>query len=355
MPVVQPTKECSLKLVVQIPCYNETQTLEATVAGIPRKIPGVDEVNILVIDDGSRDGTAELACHLGVDMVVRHRRNRGLAAAFRTGICAALRMGADIIVNTDGDNQYYGGDIPELIEPILNGTADIVIGDRQTDRHTEFSWTKRLLQRWGSRFVGWLGNVDIPDAVSGFRAISSDAAMGVVIHGRFSYTTELIIHSSYRGLAVVSVPIRTNRTTRPSRLFRSIPEFLLQSGMTMLRAYTMYHPLRVFLSFGLLFSVTGMIPILRFLILVLSGNGAGHIQSLVIGGTCLTMGVLCGMFGAVAELQANNRRLSEAIFEQLNRTKDAGTNPSANTVVQPHCGCCCGGEDRPQPIARQST
>lgn len=328
-----------MKLVVQIPCYDEAQTLEQTIAAVPRKIAGIASVSVLVIDDGSQDGTAELARQFGADMVVRHRRNRGLAAAFRTGIATALRMGADIIVNTDGDNQYCGADIPNLIEPILNGKADIVIGDRRTGDSSEFTWLKRLLQRWGSRFVSWLGKVEVPDAVSGFRAISSEAAMGLVIHGRFSYTTEMIIHAGCRGLAVTSVPVRTNGQMRPSRLFRSIPEFLMRTGATLVRAYAMYHPLRVFLSIGCVFAAIGLAPIVRFLIFVFGGNSAGHIQSLVIGGTCLTMGVMCVLCGIVAELQANNRRLSETILERLTRAEHATLEESTSSAGTTQATC----------------
>lgn len=308
-----------MKLVVQIPCFNEAEVLPRTLAEIPRTIDGIDEVAVLVIDDGSHDQTSAIARAHGVDVVVRHGRNRGLAAAFRTGIDAALRLGADIIVNTDADNQYCGDDIRNLVQPIIRGEADVVVGDRQTDQIGEFSWSKRVLQRWGSACVRRIGGVDVPDAVSGFRAISSEAAIGLIILSRFSYTTEMLIHAGYRGLAVVSVPVRTNGKTRKSRLCGSIPEFLLRSGVTILRAYTMYNPLRVFLSIGLVFALIGTAPMVRFLFFFFSGNGAGHIQSLVIGGTCLLMGVIAILFGICAEVIACNRQLNELILKRLVR------------------------------------
>ncbi len=308
-----------MKLVVQIPCFNEAETLPQALADIPTSISGVDEIVVLVVDDGSRDGTAEVAEACGADLIVRHCRNRGLASAFRTGISTALRHGADIIVNTDGDNQYCGSDIANLVQPIIQREAEIVVGDRQTAKNTEFSWSKRQLQRHGSALVRWIGGVDIPDAVSGFRAISAEAALGLTILSRFSYTTEMLIHAGYRGLAVVSVPVRTNSKTRESRLFRSIPQFLFRSGATILRAYTMYHPLRAFASIGVLFVLIGLIPILRFLTFAWAGDASGHIQSLVIGGTCLSMGVIAILFGVCAEVIASNRQLNEAILERVIR------------------------------------
>jgi glycosyltransferase involved in cell wall biosynthesis len=211
-----------MKLIVQIPCFNEEATLPETVRDIPRAIEGVDEVEILVIDDGSTDRTVEVARELGVDHIVRHRNNKGLARTFRTGLDAAFRLGADIIVNTDGDNQYCGADIPALVRPIVEGRADIVVGDRQTDRIADFSPVKRRLQRLGSSSVRRLSGLDIPDAVSGFRAISREAALRLNIVSPFSYTTEMLIQAGKKHMAVASVPVRTNPKTRESRLFRSI-------------------------------------------------------------------------------------------------------------------------------------
>ncbi|MCK5274758.1 MAG: glycosyltransferase family 2 protein, partial [Alphaproteobacteria bacterium] len=215
-----------MKLIVQIPCLNEQQTLPETVADIPRKIPGVDKVEVLIIDDGSTDRTVEVAREIGVDHIVRHRNSKGLAPAFRTGIDACLRRGADIIVNTDGDNQYCGADIPALIEPILRGEADIVVGDRQTHKVPHFSPFKKLLQKYGSAVVRRVSRTTVPDAVSGFRAISRDAALHLNIVSPFSYTIEMLIQAGRKKMAVVAVPIRTNAKTRDSRLFKSIPHFL---------------------------------------------------------------------------------------------------------------------------------
>ena len=231
-----------MKLIVQIPCYNERETLPLTLAAIPRHIEGIDEVEILVIDDGSTDGTSEVARRLGVEHIVRHKVNRGLAKTFKHGIDTCLRLGADVIVNTDGDNQYGGDQIPRLLEPILKGEADVVIGDRQAAKNPHFSPFKKILQRLGSFVVGHLSKTHVPDAVSGFRALSRAAALETNIVSPFSYTIEMLIQAGQRRLAVVSVPIETNAPTRPSRLFRSVPQFLRNSLTTIVRIYTMYHP-----------------------------------------------------------------------------------------------------------------
>ena len=228
-----------MKLIVQIPCLNEEATLPATIADIPRSIPGVDVVEILVIDDGSTDRTTEVAAECGAEHVLPARRNIGLAGTFRRGLDASLAAGADIIVNTDGDNQYAGADIPKLIQPILDGRADIVIGDRQTAAISHFSPIKRFLQKFGSRIVQKLANLPVPDAVSGFRAISREAALKLNIVSTFSYTTEMMIQAGRRRMAVVSVPVRTNPVTRESRLFQSTLLFIARSVSTMLRTYAM--------------------------------------------------------------------------------------------------------------------
>lgn len=318
-----------MKLVIQIPCFNEANTLPQTLADLPSAIEGIDEIVVLVIDDGSIDGTEAVARKHGVEIVLRHCANRGLAAAFRTGVQASLAIGADIIVNTDADNQYYGGDIPALVQPLIRREADIVVGDRQTNRIEEFTWSKRLLQRVGSAVVRRIGGVDIPDAVSGFRAITADAALGLTILSRFSYTTEMLIHAGYRRLRVVSVPVKTNNKTRESRLYRSIPEFVLRSGITVVRAYTMYHPLRVFLSVGLLLSLIGAAPIARFLLYFFLGDGSGHIQSLVIGGTCMSLGTIAILFGICADVIASNRQLNESILERVTRMEHGRSNHPA--------------------------
>jgi glycosyltransferase involved in cell wall biosynthesis len=306
-----------MKLIVLIPCFNEAETLPATLRAIPREIPGISEVEVLVVDDGSTDNTARVARESGADRVVQKLVNGGLAGAFRTGLDECVKRGADIIVNTDGDNQYNGDDISLLIEPILNRTADIVIGDRQTDRIEHFSYIKKILQRIGSLVVKRLSGIDVPDAVSGFRAISRSAALRLNIVTSFSYTIEMLIQAGKKRIAVASVPVRTNSVTRASRLFRSIPQFLERSLTTMLRMYSMYSPLRVFSILGTLFFVIGVAPIARFLYFSLSGDGGGHIQSLVIGGAFMVMGTLTFLIGLVADLLSFNRQLLEICLEKI--------------------------------------
>jgi glycosyltransferase involved in cell wall biosynthesis len=308
-----------MKLIVQIPCLNEEETLPQTVRDIPREIPGVDRVEILVIDDCSTDRTVEVARELGVDHLVLNKTHMGLAQSFRRGLDAALRAGADIVVNTDGDNQYAGADIPKLIQPILAGESDIVIGDRRTNEIEHFSGTKKLLQRVGSATVRKLANATIPDAVCGFRAISREAAIQLNIVSNFSYTTEMLIQAGRRRLAMTSVPIRTNPQTRPSRLFKSSLDFILKSLITMIRTYAMYQPLRMFFYVGTTLFVVGAAPMVRFLYHYTSGDGDGHIQSLIIGGSFLIMGFITYMVALVADLISVNRRLLESTLERVNR------------------------------------
>ena len=306
-----------MKLIVQIPCYNEEATLPETVAAIPRHIDGIAKVEILVIDDGSTDRTVEIARSLGVDHIVRQTRNRGLANAFRTGLDACLKAGADIIVNTDGDNQYSGADIPRLVRPILDGRADIVIGDRETSKVAHFSPLKKLLQVMGSGVVRRLSRLDVPDAVSGFRAISREAAMRLNIVSGFSYTIEMLIQAGRKRMAVVSVPIATNKVSRQSRLFKSIPDFIKRSVATMLRIYAMYQPLKVFAAVGLVLAVIGGLPILRFLYFYVVGDGEGHIQSLILGGMLIVIAVISFLIGLVADLIGFNRQLLEVTLEKV--------------------------------------
>jgi glycosyltransferase involved in cell wall biosynthesis len=308
-----------MKLIVQIPCLNEEDTLPQTVADIPRHIPGVDLVEILIIDDGSADRTVAVARELGIDHIIRHRNRKGLARAFRTGIDSCLQRGADIIVNTDGDNQYCGADIPKLIAPILEGRADIVVGDRQTHKIPHFSAFKKFLQKAGSRVIRRLSNTAVPDAVSGFRAMSRDAALHLNIVSPFSYTIEMLIQAGRKYMSVESVPIRTNPMTRESRLFRSIPKFLERSLTTMVRMYSMYRPLKVFFAMGLLITLLGTAPVVRFLYFYFSGDGTGHVQSLVLGGAMLVIGFVAFMIGLVADLISFNRQLLEMTLEKVRR------------------------------------
>jgi glycosyltransferase involved in cell wall biosynthesis len=306
-----------MKLIVQIPCFNEAGTLPQTFADIPRSIPGVDEVEVLIVDDGSTDDTVAVARRLGVDHIVRHKVNQGLAQAFYSGVEAALGLGADIIVNTDGDNQYSGRCIARLIGPILDGTADVVVGDRQTSRVADFSTGKKALQALGSFVVRRLSGTTVPDTVSGFRAMSREAALHINIVSPFSYTIEMLIQAGHKKMAVASIPIETNAATRRSRLSRSVPQFIAHSLATMMRIYTMYHPLRMFSYIGLALAVAGMVPIVRFLYFYFSGDGGGHVQSLVLGGVLLMMGFVTFVFALIADLINFNRRLIEMTLQKV--------------------------------------
>jgi glycosyltransferase involved in cell wall biosynthesis len=308
-----------MKLIVQIPCYNEEHTLPETLADIPRQIPGIDVVEILIIDDGSTDRTVEVARQLGVEHIVVNKINMGLARTFRRGIEECLKAGADIIVNTDGDNQYCGADIPLLVQPILEGRAEIVIGDRQTDKIPHFSRAKKFLQWFGSGVVRKLAGIWVPDTVSGFRALSREAAIRLNIVSSFSYTIETVIQAGKRQLAVISVPIRTNPKTRDSRLFKSVPHFIQNSLGTMVRMYAMYQPLRVFFYIGTALSVAGLLPILRFVYFYFTEGGVGHVQSLVLGGVLMLMGFMAYLAGLVADLISFNRQLAEMTLERVRR------------------------------------
>jgi glycosyltransferase involved in cell wall biosynthesis len=310
------------KLIIQIPCFNEAEALPATVAALPKSIPGIDEIETLVIDDGSTDGTAEVARRHGVQHIVRHRRNRGLAAAFQSGLDTALAAGADIIVNTDADGQYRGEDIAVLVAAVVAGEADIVIGDRGVGRNEHFHPVKRQLQRLGSMVVRRLSRTTVTDAVSGFRAISRDAAQRITITTEFSYTTDMLIQSGRKRMAIASVPIRTNSTERPSRLFKSIPQFIANTMITILRAYATYNPLRTFALMGLLITLVGMIPILRFLWFWIAGDGAGHVQSLVLGGALLILGTLTVIMSLLADMIGTNRKLLETTLAHIRRLEE---------------------------------
>jgi glycosyltransferase involved in cell wall biosynthesis len=310
------------KLIIQIPCFNEAESLPETLSALPRRLPGVDVIEVLVIDDGSHDGTAEVARQLGVQHVIRHRRNRGLAAAFQSGVDAALAAGADIIVNTDADGQYVGEDIAALVAPIVAHEADLVIGDRGVSDNAHFGLFKRQLQRLGSAAVRSLSRTDVTDAVSGFRAISRAAAQRITITTEFSYTTDMLIQAGRKRFKIVSVPVRTNPAVRPSRLFTSIPQFIVRQLVTMARAYATYNPLRTFAAMGSVIALIGLAPIIRFLWFWASGDSDGHVQSLVLGGSLLVLGVLTGLMGVLAELIGANRKLLEATLSHVRKLED---------------------------------
>ncbi len=308
-----------MKVFVQIPCLNEEETLPLVLESIPKKIDGVD-LEVLIIDDGSTDNTVEVAKKHGVKHFVRHRGNMGLARSFRDGVEYALEHGADIVVNTDGDNQYPQERIPDLIQPIIDGKAELVIANRQTHKIEHFSPLKKLLQRFGSYVVNKAAGTDIPDAVSGFRAYSREALMQLNIISRFSYTVETIIQAGNKRLAIVSVPITTNGKTRDSRLFKSYHQLVFKQMVTIIRCYIMYRPYMVFGTFGWTLFVLGLIPFARFFYeLAHNGTGRGHIQSLLIGSLLMTGAFLCLVLNIVADLIRTNRALHEETLEQLRR------------------------------------
>jgi len=311
-----------MHLIIQIPCYNEADTLPQTMADLPTYIPGIERIETLVIDDGSSDDTVAVARQLGVDHIIRHPHNRGLAAVFQTGLDACLRLGADIIVNTDGDNQYPSCEIPHLVEPILQRKADLVIGDRQTHNIQHFSPLKRFLQRWGSWVVRLASDTGVPDATSGFRAFSRDAAMRLTIFTKYTYTLETIIQAGKKGLIVVSIPIEVNAPLRESRLIKSNWSYIKRNAATILRLYTFYEPLRTFSYFSLPFFLAGLFLLGRFFYFYLFGflDSVGrYVQSVTIGGTLLTLGLLIFIIGIIADLIAANRLLMEETMYRIKR------------------------------------
>ena len=310
-----------MKLIVQIPCFNEEMTLPMVINSIPRDIPGVDSVETMIIDDGSSDKTVEVAKTLGVTHILKHNKNKGLAASFADGIDASLKLGANIIVNTDGDNQYPQADIPRLIQPIMNGTHDIVIGDRQTDKIEHFSYMKKVLQKIGSKVVQMAAGIRVEDAPSGFRAYSREAALQMNIVTNFSYTMETIIAAGKKRLAITHVPVITNPKTRESRLFKNIFQHIRKSGMAIFRSYTMHEPLKVFVSGGLFIFTIGLIPYIRLSYIMVTRHEliGGHIQSLIVGGVIMILGVIIAFLGVVADLMRINRKLVEDSLYRIKR------------------------------------
>lgn len=302
-----------MKLIVQIPCYNEEQTLAITLKEIPRSIPGVDTVELLIINDGSTDRTVEVAKENGVTHVVDFPKNKGLAKGFMEGLERCLAEGADIIVNTDADNQYNAADIPKLIRPILDGTAEFVIGERPISNIRHFSPIKKALQKLGSYIVCRISQTNIPDAPSGFRAISRDAAMRLNVYSKYTYTLETIIQAGLNDIAITSVPVRVNEDLRPSRLVKSTSSYIKRSIFTMLRIFVVYKPFRFFMNIGIFVFLLGTILGLRFLYFFFTGNGAGHVQSLILTAILLMMGFQTMLVAFLSDLLATNRKLLEDI------------------------------------------
>jgi glycosyltransferase involved in cell wall biosynthesis len=299
-----------VKLVIQIPCFNEEDTLPATIADLPREVAGVDVVEWLVVDDGSADRTSDVARELGVHHVVRHNRNKGLAAAFLTGLDAALRAGADVVVNTDADNQYVAACIPDLIRPVLDDGADVVVGERPIEEISEFSGLKKRLQRFGSWVVRRFSGTTVRDAASGFRAMSRDAALRLQVFGRYSYTMETLVQAKAEGLAVASVPIRVNPQTRPSRLAKSMGQYLRRSGATIVRSFALYYPFRFFFFIGLVPFLLGMALLVRWgLYWLFEDPYRSRIPSLVMGSVLVIVAVQIWVVAFLADLQAAARRL----------------------------------------------
>ncbi len=312
-----------MKLIIQIPCFNEAETLPHTLALLPRQIEGVDQVEVLVIDDGSSDGTVAAARAAGADHVLSLPHHSGLAMAFAAGLDACLRLGADLIVNTDADNQYEAGDIPKLVAPILRGEAELVVGDRGVLTNAWFSPLKRRLQAWGSRVVSRAAGLDIPDATSGFRAMTRRMAMRTLVLSEYSYTLETLIQAGNLHARVVSVPIQTNPPHRPSRLMRGVGDYLLHSSVTIVRSYTMYRPLRVFTYVGTVLFLLGAVLLIRFLVFFFQGEGSGHVQSMIVSAVLLISGFQTWLIGLVADLISKNRKIMEEILFRLRDSSDS--------------------------------
>ncbi len=322
-----------MKLIIQIPCFNEEKTLPATIKDLPKKIEGIDIIEYLIINDGSTDRTVEIAKANGVQHIVSFKRNKGLAAGFMAGIDACLRLGADIIVNTDADNQYCGADIEKLIKPVVDGQADIVIGERPIDQIKDFSRVKKKLQRLGSWTVRVASKTNIPDAPSGFRAYSREAALKLNVLSEYTYTLETIIQAGRKNMAITSVPIMTNAELRKSRLFKSMYAYIRRSVLTILRIFMMYKPLKFFMYMGGFIFTLGILVGIRFLYFYIKGNGSGHIQSLILMAVLMLIGFQTGVIGLQADLIAANRKILEDVQYRVRKMEyemDKVANSSKN-------------------------
>lgn len=316
-----------MKLIIQVTCYNEAETLPRTIRDLPHRLPGIEPIEVLVVDDGSTDGTADVAKRLDVRHVLRLPRHIGLGRAFAAGLEEALRLGADLVVHTDGDNQYRGEDVQRLVEPILRGDADLVIGDRQVYGIPHFSAVKKALQRLGSWVVRLTSGTTVPDATSGFRAISRDTALRLNVFSTLSYTLEMLIQAGRSEMAVVSVPVRTNPPLRRSRLIRSTGSFVLGQTAIILRALMIYAPLRFFGGLALVPAAGGILIGLRFLFFYFSGQGGGHVQSLILASILLTLGFHLGALGFLADMIAVNRKQLDGLLYRLRKQELSGYGP----------------------------
>ncbi len=314
-------------LIIQIPAFNEEETLAATLAALPRQVPGFARVEWLLVDDGSRDRTVEIARAAGIDHIVTLPHNRGLATAFVTGLEACLKLGADVIVNTDADNQYDASCIPDLVRPILEGKAVLVVGERPIAKMKEFSALKRLLQKLGSAVVRFVSATDVPDAPSGFRAIHRSAALQLCVFSTYTYTLETLIQAGRKGLPVATVPVRVNVVRRPSRLVRSVPGYVGRSLMTIFRIFVLYKPFRFFFLLGTLFLLPGLVIGIRFLGAWLAGDGQGHVQSLILAAILILAAFVTYAAGLLADLIAANRLLLEDLRMRQLRSEVEARRP----------------------------
>jgi glycosyltransferase involved in cell wall biosynthesis len=318
-----------MKLIIQIPCLNEEETLPVTLRDLPREVTGFDVVEWLVIDDGSTDRTIEVAREHGVHHIVRLTNNKGLANGFQAGLDAALKLGADVIVNTDADNQYDGSDIPKLVAPIVAGQADMVVGDRQVMTIEHFSPAKKLLQRLGSWVVRQASETDVPDTTSGFRAYNREAALALQVVSKFTYTLETIIQAGKLTVAIDHVPVGTNEKLRESRLFPSMWTYIRRNGISIFRIYALYEPLKVFMSAAALVGLGALVVWTRFLVFWLQGDGAGHVQSLILGAVLFNAAMLLGALGVIGDLLSGQRIMLQRVFERVRRVElELGVPPS---------------------------
>ncbi len=319
-----------MKLIIQIPCLNEEATLPATLADLPREVPGFEVVEWLIIDDGSTDRTIEVARENGVDHIVRLTNNKGLAAAFQAGLDACLKLGADVIVNTDADNQYYGGDIPKLVAPILEGRADMVVGDREVDQIEHFSPLKKRLQRFGSAVVRRASNTNVPDTTSGFRAYNREAALAMQVVSNYTYTLETIIQAGKMLIAVDHVPVKTNEKMRESRLFPSMWSYIRRNGVSIFRVYSMYEPLRVFMMGAIVIGTIALVVWGRFFyFFAFENEGGGHVQSLILGAVLFNAAMLLAALGVIGDLLSGQRIMLQRTFERVRRIElELGVPPS---------------------------